>query len=437
MSDSPHSELASTPAGVKYSLWGMMFLQYFIHGSFLPVISVYLEQGLGFTAAQLGYFGSAMAVGPVLSAMVVGQVVDRHFRSERVLSALHALAAVVMFLLYKQTEFLPILILGALYSVLYVPSMFLTNSIAFQHLVDREKEFPLVRLWGTIGFIVPLWVIESWWLRGLTGEQLQQARSVILLFAAAAGVVMALYSQTLPTTRPQRKADRALALSAVGELLPDRRFSVLLIVAFGVAIVHKFYFVWNSPFLKATCGRLGIEGAWEGRIGSIGQFAEIAVMAGLGLLLKRVGFKLTLGIGLAAYMLRCLLFTAAAQIAGPAALVMTVVCVGQALHGFCFACFFAASFILIDRIAPPDARGSLQNFYGTVILGLGALLGGVVSGEIGAAFSTEVAETTTRNWQGIWLSGAALAGGFLFIFLAAFPITPVEPASKPEAVTEG
>ena len=450
---------------LKLRLYLMMLFQYFVQGSYLPIISVYLQDALGFNSDQLGIFGAALAVGPAVAPFIIGQLVDRHLATQHVLAACHLLGGVIMLALYYQTEFWPVVILGALYSALYIPSLMLTNSLAFYHLRDRDGEFPRVRLWGTIGFVVPAWVVELYFLKGLTGTELNEARGIVLLLAAIGGFVMAFYSLTLPHTPPQKKEEqRDLAPGKVLALLRHRYFFVLITVSFVVAVSHKFFFVWNSPFLKSVLSQQGITGAWEQRISSLGQVFEVVVMACLAVILKRLGFKRTLLVGTAAYILRSLVFAIAVCIEGHFPLVMTLICMGQALHGFCFGCFLATAYMFVDRVSPSDVRGSMQNFYGTFVIGVGMFLGGFVSGRIGNAF-TGPADSATfrdrlgivselgmakftslqgdasveflRDWAGIWLSGAAIGLIALVGLVVGFPRSVPQSPDELETTADG
>jgi nucleoside transporter len=443
-----------TPFPLKVRLYVMMFLQYFIEGCFLPIISVYLQDSLGFNAKELGLFGAALAVGPLVAPFIIGQLVDRHFATERVLSCCHLVGGGILLALYFQTAFWPALILGTIYSTLYVPAMMLTNSLTFHHLKDRDREFPAIRLWGTIGFIVPAWLVELYFLKGLTGAELNTGRGVVLALAGIGALVMGIYSLTLPHTPPKRDAESKLAPGKVIGLLRFRHFLVLVLISFLIAIVHKFYFVWNSPYLSMILKRGDILGAWEQRIASIGQIFEVVVMAFLGFTVKRFGFKWTMLAGAGAYLLRCLVFAGAVTLEGPFSLVMTSVCIGQALHGFCFGCFLAVAYMYVDRVSPLDVRGSMQSFYGVFIIGLGFFIGGFVSGAIGDAFTTQAGTETVRSqfgiasetgmvsllseengvqtemvrdWVGLWLAGAAMAAVAFIGFALLFPKeTPAE-----------
>ncbi len=410
-----------TPLPLKARLYLMMFLQYFVQGSYLPIASVYLQDGLGFDSTQMGIFVAALAIGPLLAPFILGQLVDRVLPTERVLAICHFAAGLLMLALYWQTQFLPVLAVATLYSLLYVPTMMLTNSLAFHHLRQREREFPAVRVWGTIGFVAPAWLIEWYWLHGLTGAELNSARGVAFLLAGVAELGLALYCLTLPSTPPQSKADAPFAPGAVLGLLRRRDFQVLVVVAFLIAFCHQFFFLWNSPFLKWFLRQGDILGAWEQRISSLGQVSEIAVMAALGLVLVRLGFKWVLALGALAYLLRCLIFAAVPPWTGPYWTAMGLVVLGQALHGFCFGCFWATAFIYVDRTAPADVRGSAQLLFGTVLFGLGAFVGGFTGGGIGNLFSTGSGDTLVRNWSAIWLSSAGLAAFGLLVFVLLFP----------------
>lgn len=445
-------QTSRTLTSLKFRLYVMMFLQYFVQGCFLPIISVYLEEALGFQSRELGQFAAVLAIGPLLAALFVGQIVDRHFQTQHVLALAHLVAGVLMILLYLQQTYWPVIVLGTLYAILYTPTIMLTNSLTFHHLKDREREFPLIRVWGTIGFIVPAWLIEVFFLEGLQDKaEAANVRGIALLFAGVAGLVLALYCLTLPKTLPTGGKSGRFAPGAVLRLLSLRSMFVLVGASFGIALVHKFYFIWNGPFVKAMLLRGEVKGFWVHRISSLGQVAEIGVMVLLTWSIMRLGFKRTMILGIVAYLMRCMIFAAAAGMDGPFSLVMTLVCLGQMMHGLCFACFLAAAFMYVDRECPPDIRGSMQTFYGTFVLGLGFFIGSFAGGEIGAAFTTDPGQVTVRqqlgiestagayefeqetkqgqthrsvrDWPGIWLSSAAMTIICLIGFTLLFPPT--------------
>ena len=310
--------------------------------------------------------------------------------------------------------------MGTVYSILYVPTMMLSNALAFEHLKNSDMEFPWVRLFGTLGFIVPAYLIEFWWLRGLQGDELNQARAVAFALSGIAGIAMGIYCLSLPYTPPRQSLERKYAPGAVVALLRQRDFLVLVVVSFFIAIAHEFVVVWYSPFMR-TILDTGGWGAYEQSISSVGQICELAVLAGLGLLIKRLGFKGTMLLGTVAYLLRCLLFAAVFSLDLPPTGRLLLAAAGQALHGFCFGCFLAVAYIYVDRIAPKDVRGSMQTVYGTFVVALGFFVGGFVSGAIGDWFSTTVDQTTVRDWTSIWLSCAAICALCVVVFAAMFP----------------
>lgn len=445
--DTPNVE--STETSLKRKLCLMMFLQYFVQGCYLPIITLYLFDALGFSALQVGVFGAALAVGPLMAPFVFGQIVDRHYATERVLSFCHFSGGVIMLALFFQTHYWPVVILGVLYSILYVPTMMLTNSLSFQHLKDSDREFPLIRLWGTIGFVVPAWVAEGIFLRNLEGETLNTGRGIVLAMAGVIGLLMAAYCLILPHTPPVKSDKKDLAPGKVLKMLKYRHFLILVVVTFIIAIAHKFYFQWNSPFISVILKEGGVTGAWEQRISSIGQVFEVIVMAVLGFGIKKYGFKTVMLVGLLSYLVRSLIFAYASTIGDVFAVSLLLTCIGQAMHGLCFGCFLAAAFIYVDKVAPLDVRGTMQTFFGTFVFGLGMFAGGFISGTIGNFFTssgtdsllrtqwniqsqTGIQEFTRKNlegetlslfrdWPGIWLSSAAIALFATILFWALFP----------------
>jgi nucleoside transporter len=446
--------LERTSRSIRMRLSLMMFLQYFIQGSYLPIASLYVLDALRFSEFEVGLFGSALAVGPLFAPFIIGQLVDRHWSTQRVLAVSHILGGITMLILYTQTAVWPFVLLGTLYSILYVPTMMLTNSLAFHHLKQRDREFPLIRLFGTIGFVVPAWCVELYFsYQGLTGSELNEARGIVLCLAGVFGLITGLYCWSLPSTPPERENDSKFAPAKVFALLGMRSLLSLVIISFFVAIVHKFYFVWNAPFLKDVLRSGGITGAWEQRISSIGQISEVLIMVGLGWLISKHGFRKTLSLGIAAYTLRCLVFSTSITLALPFGLRLGMVLFGQALHGVCFACFLAAAYMFVDRISPRDIRGSMQNIYGTFVVGLGFFAGGFLSGAIGGWLTTPPGETVFRNSLGLastsglvllengnglrdWTLMWALCGILGACCLVAFWFTFPDDATSPIGTTE-
>lgn len=417
-----------SPPALLTRLSVMMFLQYFVQGCYLPIAALYVDQTLGFTARQVGVFVAALAIGPILAPFVVGQIVDRSFATERVMAFCHLIGGGLMLALYCQTGVWPVMVLGTVYSVLYVPTMMLSNSLAFQHLRNEELEFPWIRLCGTIGYIVPAFLIELWWLRGLAGPELASARGIAFALSGVVGVLMAAYCLTLPHTPPARREQRSYAPGVVLRMLRQRDFFVIVAVTFFICIAHQYFFVFNSPFLRDILRSGGWQTAAEQMISSIGQWCEILVMAFLGLMLKKWGYKRTLILGASAYLLRFLLFSLVFSVDPPFYGKLALAGAGQALHGFCFGCFLAVGYMYVDRISPPDVRGSMQNIYGVFFISIGFFAGGLVGGAVGDWFTTMADGEKVRNWTAIWLSGTVLCAACVAALAAFFPVR--QPPSK-------
>ena len=408
-------------SGLMFSrLSVMMFLQYFVQGCYLPIAALYVGQALGFTDRQKGAFIAALAVGPILAPFVIGQLVDRAFSTERVMAFCHLVGGGLMLALYFQTGFWPVIVLGTIYSIMYVPTMMLSNSLAFQHLRNSEMEFPWIRLCGTLGFIAPAFLIEPFLLRGLTGAALAEARGVSFALSGIFGLLMAVYCLTLPHTPPVRAEKRQYAPGVVMKMLRQRNFLVIVVATFLICIAHQYFFVFNGPFLNEVLRSGGVETARELQISSIGQWCEIGVMAVLGFVLIRIGYKWTLVLGATAYMLRCLLFSAVFAFDLPFAGSLALAISGQALHGFCFGFFLAVGYMYVDRISPRDVRGSMQNIYGVFFVSIGFFVGGLVGGEVGEWFTTQVNGVDVRDWTGIWLSSAVLCAVCVVILMVFF-----------------
>jgi Na+/melibiose symporter-like transporter len=296
----------------------------------------------------------------------------------------------------------------------------LTNSLAFHHLQDRNREFPLVRVWGTIGFIVPSWFILFYFLKGLQGSELIHAQGIAFAVSGVAGLVMSAYCLTLPHTPPMQQTSGEFAPGVVFRLLRQPAFRVLFGVTFFIAAVHNYYFTWNGTLVRSVLARADRADSTQA-FTTIGQIAEIAAMALLALALRRFGFKRTMLLGGLAYTVRCLVLAAAGSetLSFPAACGLAAA--GQALHGFCFAFFMAAAFIYLDRTSPSDVKGSVQTIYGTLVMGLGMVFGGFVAGAIGDRFSSGSGSSKVFDWPPIWLVCAAIAAACTVVFAVAFP----------------
>ena len=401
-----------------------MFLQYALWGAWLPVTARYLsasveEGGLGFTGSQIGMtLGLAGSIGAVMAPFIAGQIADRYFSTERILAFLVTAGGVVKWITSYQTEYSAWLVLSIIYSVLYMPTLALSNSITFSHIDDQENDFPKIRIWGTIGWIVASWVFPMIWLQTnlnfqwmppfIVGAEVSNVTSRLadaLKFSGLISITYGAFCFLLPHTPPKKDATEKLAFKKAFKLFRFSSFTTLVIASLAVSVIHQIYFLQTGPFLS----HLGILDSQIGPAMTIGQFAEILTMAYLGFFLKRLGFKKVITIGVAAYFMRYAIF-------GTESFPVWVIVASQAFHGFCYAFFFAAAFIYVDKLADEDVRHSAQTVFGIIILGGGPVIGGWLSGYLRNIYTVE----NIFNYSNFWYTVSAIGLATMVFFYALF-----------------
>ena len=402
----------------------MMFLQYALWGAWLPVTARYLsatisEGGLGFTGSEIGMIlGLAGSIGAIAAPFIAGQIADRYFSTERVLAILVTAGGAVKWITAYQTEYGAWLILSILYSVLYMPTLALSNSITFSHIDDQENNFPKIRVWGTIGWIVASWVFPMIWLQQnlhfqwmppfIVGSEVANVTSRLadaLKFSGLISLSYGAFCFLLPHTPPKRNAVEKLAFKKAFELFKEASFTILVVASLAVSIIHQIYFLQTGPFLS----HIGILDSQIGPAMTIGQFAEIITMAYLGFFLKRLGFHKVISIGIAAYCIRYAIF-------GTESFPVWVMVISQAFHGFCYAFFFAAAYIYVDKIADEDVRHSAQTVFGIIILGGGPVIGGWLSGYLQNVYTVNGIFDYSSFWYILSIIGLATTLFFYFLF---------------------
>jgi MFS family permease len=368
-----------------------MVLEFFIWGAWLPMIFGYLPS-LGFTGTQQGLILNAFPVASIIGMFFSNQFADRNFAAERFLAFSHFVGGLAILGCGFVTSFNAFFALMLIHCLLYVPTISITNGIAFANMQNSEKEFGIVRMGGTIGWILAAWpftfILVDWakvdaahpqgvvqWLgavlgSGLTGAELQAATKWTFVVAGIASLALAAFSFTLPHTPPKPAAAGAgkFAWAEVLGFLKHPFVLVLWIVAFLDSFVHNTYFSWTGSFLSASIkeGGVGIPGNWIMPVMSVGQIAEILTMFILGATLKRLGWRTTMIIGVLGHALRFAVYSMVPDN-------MWVIIAVQVVHGVCYAFFFATVYIFVDKAFPKDARASAQGLFNVMILGLGAL----------------------------------------------------------------
>ncbi|MGI8964675.1 MAG: nucleoside permease [Limisphaerales bacterium] len=377
---------------IRFKLFLMMVLEFFIWGAWLPLIFGYLPS-LGFTPAQTSWILNAFPIAAIVGMFFSNQFADRNFAAEKFLAFSHLIGGAAILSLAFTRQFWPFFSLMMVHCLLYVPTISITNSIAFAHMRDAQKEFGIVRMGGTIGWILAAWpftfILVDWakvdaahpsglvsWVgtvlsSGLTGEALQNGTRWTYIVAGIASLILAAFSLTLPHTPPKKVevGENKLAWYEAAKLLKYPFVLVLWLVTFADSFVHNCYFNWTGVFLGTAVekGGVGIPGNWIMPAMSIGQVAEILTMAVLGAVLKRLGWRWTMVVGILGHAARFAVYAFFPQL--PALIILV-----QVLHGVCYAFFFATVYIFVDEHFPKDARASAQGLFNVMILGVGALV---------------------------------------------------------------
>jgi nucleoside transporter len=390
----------------KVQLGIMMFLQYAIWGAWAPVLSSYLLGDLGFSGSQVGWIYALLPLATIISPLIAGQVADRYLASEKVIAFLQLGGGVLLLFAARITEFDKLAVVMLFYCLLYAPTLALTNSVAMINMKDSEKEFGVIRVWGTLGWIAAGLMLTGWRWFGET-DALSAMQGDMLFLAGVLSLVMGLQAFLLPHTPPQREGVSPWAFLESLKMLKVKDFAVFVGITFVVATELEFYYILTAPFLESEA--IGISSRNIPAVMTIAQFAEIFVMAFfLSWSLKRYGMRRTLAIGVVAWPIRYIIFA----IGAPAWLVIA----SLALHGFCYVFFFVAAFIYVDKVAPPDIRASAQSLIAIIALGFGRFLGSLFAGWIRDVFTTDAG----TNWTYVFLVPCALtifcAVAFLLFF---------------------
>jgi len=385
---------------IKAKLSAMMFFQFFIQGSWYVTMGTYLGRTLEFTGVQIGLAYSTAAIAAIISPVIVGMIADRFFSANRVLAFLNIVGALLLYGLTKIESFslfFPVLLL---YSICFMPTMSLTNSISFANLRDTAKEFSKIRLFGSFG-----WIGSGLLISALKIEPY----STPFLIGAGVSFLAGLYALTLPYSAPVRNVEKAGIRQLLGfdafKLTRDRSFLVLLIFSALVCIPLAFYDSFTNLFITDV----GIENAAAAM--SLGQVAEVIFLFTFPFFFLKLRYKGSIVAAIVAWIVMYGLFALGAR-TGENGFIYAVL----PLHGFCFTFFFVAGQLFVDEKAPASLRNSAQGLIAFATYGVGKYFGTLVAGNVVDLYSANGA----YNWVSIWVVSFGMAIGFLIGFLFLF-----------------
>ncbi len=379
----------------------MMFLEFAIWGAWAPVLASHLVGPLRMSGKQTGWIYAMLWLGCIVAPFIGGQIADRWVATEYFLAAVHLAGGVVLLLAARRTKFWGLLGLMSLYSLLYAPTLALVNSLMFSHLTDPDAQAGKVRVWGTIGWIVAGLALAFW--RRLGKLKIQGSDALTL--AAVLSLGMGVFCFFLPHTPPPEEPGNPLAFVDALRMLGDANFLIFLIISFVVTTELQFYYVPTAPFLED----IGVQTKNVSAVMTLAQFAEIVAMALLlPLLLPRIGFRWALVVGVVAWPMRYIIFA----MMRPVWLIIS----SLTFHGLGYTFFFFVGQMYVDKVAPPDIRGSAQALIAVVTLGLGNFIGTQITGVVMDFFKKE----GKFQWRPIFLVPCALtvacALAFVFFF---------------------
>ena len=398
----------NTKTKIQLSL--MMFLQFFIWGGWFVTLGTFLGNDLNATGAETGMAFSTQSWGAIIAPFFIGLIADRYFNAEKILGVLHLIGAVIMYYMAQAESFDAFYPLVFAYMVAYMPTLALVNSVSFFQMKDPAKEFSLIRVFGTIGWIVAGLVI-SYVFHWDSKESISQgALSNTFTMVAIASLILGLISFTLPKTPPSQ-SDGAISISDILgldalKLLKDRNFLMFFITSILICIPLAFYYQQANPFLV----ELGMENP-TGKM-TLGQISEVLFMLLLPFFFKKFGFKKTLLVGMLAWAVRYALFAY-----GNAGELTFMLIMGIALHGICYDFFFVSGQIYTDFKAGEKVKSAAQGLITLATYGIGMLVGFWVAGKISDKYTLT---DGSHDWEVIWMIPAVFALGVMVLFIVVF-----------------
>ncbi len=386
----------------RSKLCAMFFLEYLIKGAWLPLLGLYMgSRYLDFTGFQQAWIFNAFAIASITGMFFGGQLADRYVSQAKFLAVSHFIGGLAILGLAYTKTFWPFFGLMLLHCFFYVPTLSVANAIAFAHVDNPRRDFGLVRLWGSIGWVSAAWPLIlipiDWarvpalagssgfvpWLGDAlttikTGPAMEAALTGTFLVSGIASLTLAAFSLFLPQTPPSPRQGQRFAPWEAVKLLARPSLLILFIVTFFDSLVHYGYYFWTSRYLQS----IGLAENWIAPAMSIGQTMEVVAMAFLGMLIKKLGWRKTLIFGILSQSIRFGVYAM-----GSRELLWPVILV-NVVHGFAYACFFATVYIYVDENFPKDIRTSAQGLFNVMILGISQFVSNFLWGGLGDVFAT-------------------------------------------------
>ncbi|MGN6531967.1 MAG: MFS transporter [Ginsengibacter sp.] len=394
----------------RLQLSAMMFLEFFIWGAWFVTLGTFLINNLNANGSQTAAVFSTQSWGAIIAPFIIGLIADRYFNAEKIMGVLHLIGAVLLYQVYhigSVTGVYPpeVFYYLLIYMILFMPTLALVNSISFNQMTNTEKQFPPIRVWGTIGWIVAGLAISLIFLWDSAESVKAGLMKNTFLLASIASLVLGIFSFTLPKTPPKVakgadvKVSEVLGLDAL-KLLKDKNFLIFFIASILICIPLAFYYQYANPFLQD----IGMKNPTAKM--SLGQFFEIFFLLMLPFFFKKFGFKITILAGMLAWAIRYALFAY-----GNAGDLTFMLIIGIILHGICYDFFFVSGQIYTNAKAGPKFKSAAQGLITLATYGIGMLIGFEIAGLIADAYKTG---ENAFDWKMIWIIPSIIA---LVVFL--------------------
>jgi len=404
-------------AKTQFQLSFMMFLEFFIWGGWFVTLGAFLGNNLNASGAETAMAYSTQSWGAIIAPFIIGLIADRFFNAEKILGVLHLIGAFLMYQMAQVTEFDAFYpyVLG--YMIAYMPTLALVNSVSFNQMNNPAKQFPLVRVFGTVGWILAGWIISLVFKWDSIENIGQGMLSNTFTMVAIASAILGIFSFTLPKTPPQiNKGEKVTLSDILGldalKLLKDRNFLLFFVSSVLICIPLAFYYQNISLFL--TENNVENSTTWA----TMGQMSEVLFMLLLPFFFKKYGFKKTILVGMLAWGIRYILFAF-----GDAGDLFFMLIAGIALHGICYDFFFVSGQIYTDTKAGEKVKSAAQGLITLATYGVGMLIGFWVAGQI---VDKNVISDGVHSWQDIWVFPALFAFGVFVLFAIFFKNEKVE-----------